>query len=55
VTITGDSKDYLAALTYVLNLRRAEGLADVQLVRHEQKSDDPRRPMSFAISASWKN
>jgi hypothetical protein len=55
VTISGDSKDYLAALTYVLNLRRAEGLAEVELVRHEQKSDDPARPVSFAISASWKN
>lgn len=53
VTLSGDSKDYLAALTYVLNLRRAETLSNVQLVRHEQKSEDPRRPVSFSISASW--
>jgi Tfp pilus assembly protein PilN len=53
VTISGDSKDYLAALTYVLNLRRAEGLAEVQLVRHEQKSKDPQRPVHFSVSASW--
>jgi len=53
VTITGDSKDYLAALTYVLNLRRAEGLANVELVRHEQKAEDPQRPVAFSISASW--
>ena len=53
VTITGDSKDYLAALTYVLNLSRVEALSNVQLVRHEVKSDDPQRPVSFAVSASW--
>lgn len=53
VTITGDSKDYLAALTYVLNLSRAETLSDVQLVRHELKSKDPQRPVSFSVSATW--
>ena len=53
VMISGDSKDYLAALSYVLNLRRAEGLSGVELVRHEQKSDDPQRPVAFSISASW--
>ena len=53
VTISGDSKDYLAALSYVLDLRRAQALSDVQLVRHELKSKDPQRPVSFSISASW--
>jgi hypothetical protein len=53
VIISGDSKDYLAALTYVLNLRQAEALSSVQLVRHEQKSKDPQRPVSFSISATW--
>lgn len=49
VTISGDSKDYLAALTYVLNLRRSDALANVQLVRHEQRASD----VSFSVSASW--
>jgi hypothetical protein len=53
VTISGDSKDYLAALTYVLSLRQAEALSSVQLVRHEQRGKDPRRPVSFSISATW--
>jgi hypothetical protein len=53
VTISGDSKDYLAALTYVLELRRAEALSSVELVRHELKSKDPQRPVSFSISATW--
>jgi hypothetical protein len=53
VTLSGDSKDYLAALTYVLDLRRAEPLSSVELVRHELKSKDPQRPVHFSISATW--
>jgi hypothetical protein len=53
VTISGDSKDYLAALSYVLNLSKTEGLEHVQLVRHEQKANDPNGPVSFAVSAGW--
>jgi Tfp pilus assembly protein PilN len=52
VTISGDSKDYLAALTYVLNLSRSEALSRVQLARHEQKKD-PQRSVGFSVSASW--
>jgi hypothetical protein len=54
VTISGDSKDYLAALTYVLNLSRSEALARVELVRHEVKQNDPRHPVAFSVSAAWK-
>jgi hypothetical protein len=54
VLISGDSKDYLAALSYVLNLSRAEALSRVQLVRHEVKADDPQAPVSFAVSAGWR-
>jgi hypothetical protein len=53
VVISGDSKDYLAALGYVLNLSRAEALNRVQLVRHEVKANDPQAPVSFAVSAGW--
>jgi biopolymer transport protein ExbD len=49
VTISGDGKDYLAALSYVLNLSHTEGLERVQLVRHEQKNEG----VSFAVSAAW--
>jgi hypothetical protein len=52
VTITGEGKDYLAALTYVLNLSRSEALSGVQLVRHETKPDD--RAVAFSVSATWK-
>ena len=53
VTISGDGKDYLAALTYVANLSRTEGMEAVQLVRHEQKGNDPQGAVSFAVSATW--
>jgi hypothetical protein len=53
VLITGDSKDYLAALTYVLNLARSEALGKVQMVRHEVKANEPQKPIGFAVSATW--
>lgn len=53
VLISGDSKDYLSALTYVLNLSRVESLGRVQLVRHETKAQDPQAPVSFSVSAAW--
>jgi hypothetical protein len=54
VTISGDSKDYLAALTYVLNLSRADSLSHVQLARHEVKQNDPQKSVAFWVSAGWK-
>lgn len=53
VLIAGDSKDYLAALTYVLNLSRAGTLSAVQLVRHEVKQNEPNKPVGFSVSAAW--
>lgn len=53
VVISGDSKDYLAALSYVLNLSQAEALTRVQLVRHEVKGNDPQGPVNFSVSAAW--
>ena len=52
VTISGESKDYLSVLTYVLNLSRAEALSRVQLARHEQKKD-AQKSVGFSVSASW--
>jgi hypothetical protein len=53
VTISGDSKDYLAVLTYVLNLSRVPSLSHVQLARHEVKQNDPQKTVGFAVSATW--
>jgi hypothetical protein len=54
VLIAGNSKNYLAALTYVLNLSRAGTLSKVQLVRHEVKQNEPQRPVDFSVSAAWR-
>ena len=53
VTISGDSKDYLAALTYVLNLGRSDALSHVQLARHEIRLNDPQKSVGFSVSANW--
>ena len=53
VLISGDSKNYLAALSYVLNLSQAEALTRVQLVRHEVKGNDPQGAVNFSVSAAW--
>jgi hypothetical protein len=53
VVISGESRDYLGALTYVLDLSRSEALTRVQLVRHETTARDPNSPVSFAVSAAW--
>jgi hypothetical protein len=53
ITIRGEAKDYLAALSFVANLREQPALQRVHLVRHETASSDPRRPLQFSVSASW--
>ena len=53
VLITGEGKDYAAALAYVVELRRAGPLARVHLVHHETKRDDPHKPVAFSVAASW--
>jgi len=53
VILTGEAKDYLAALSYVGSLSNAKGLSRVHLVRHESKPSDPRRSVLFTVSAQW--
>jgi hypothetical protein len=49
VKISGDSKNYLAALSYVMNLSKSDALSHVQLVRHEARGD----AVGFQITAAW--
>lgn len=51
VLISGEGKDYLAALTFVLNLSSSDALSSVQLVRHELKPEE--KTVSFSVSATW--
>lgn len=49
VVISGEARDYLAALDYLRSLGRNDALADVRFVRHEHKG----RAVAFSISAGW--
>jgi hypothetical protein len=53
VNISGEAKDYLAALTYVARLGQQKALNRVHLVHHESRRGGPR-PLTFTVSASWK-
>ena len=55
VSLAGEARDYLAALTYLARLSSEERLARVHLVRHEMKRAGSRRPLAFTISAAWKD
>lgn len=54
VLISGQGKDYLAALDYVSELSQASTLTHVHLVKHELRLNDPQRPVAFSVSASWR-
>ena len=52
VQISGEARDMAAALAFVESLRR-EPLAQVVLVSHQIKQNDPQNPIVFEISATW--
>lgn len=54
VVISGDGQDYVSTLDYVARLGRTNVLTHVHLVKHELRQDEPRQPVGFSISASWK-
>jgi Fimbrial assembly protein (PilN) len=53
VSIEGEARDYLSALSYVANLRQQRALKRVLLVHHETGGQSAQRPLRFVISASW--
>lgn len=54
VLISGQAGDYPAVLDYVSELGHAGPLSRVHLVRHELRLNDPRQPVAFTVSASWR-
>lgn len=54
VVISGDGQDYVSTLDYVTKLGRTDVLSHVHLVKHELRQNEPRQPVGFSISASWK-
>jgi hypothetical protein len=54
VSISGEAKDYLAALSYVASLGEQPGLRNVHLVRHEVQRNSSQRAVAFTVSVGWK-
>src|SRR6185503_4408610 len=54
VLITGEARDYQAALGYVSKLGAAKTLRRVHLVKHEIRQGEAQRPVLFSVAASWK-
>lgn len=50
--IAGEARNMAAALAFVESLRQAP-LANVALVSHQVRDNDPQRPIAFEISATW--
>lgn len=54
VHVSGEARDYLAALSYVASLSEQKGaLAKVHLQRHEVRTAGSERPIAFTLSATW--
>lgn len=54
VVIGGEAKDFPALTAYMQRLARTGVFADVQLVNHEVRRNDPENPLAFTVSALWK-
>lgn len=54
ISISGEARDYLAALTYAERLAQAKGLRNVHLLRHEIRRDASQRTVTFTVSANWR-
>lgn len=51
--IGGEAKNVAAMLDFVGALEREPALKDAHLLRYEIKRDDPFRPVTFSLIASW--
>ena len=51
--IGGEAKNIPARLDFVGALAREPALKDAHLLKYEIKRDDPHRPVTFFVSASW--
>lgn len=53
--LTGEAKDLYTMASYVATLKESKRLTDVHLARHEQRKNEPQRPVAFNVNANWKN
>lgn len=53
VRINGEARDFKAMLEYARRLDGTDVLAGTMLLSHEVKTQDPQKPVVFALSANW--
>jgi len=53
VRISGEAKDFAAVLGYARRLEETPVLEKVYLAEHEIQTQDPNKPVAFALSALW--
>jgi hypothetical protein len=54
VRITGESRDLPVILTYLQRLQGSSLLRYPMLDSHEVRTEDPQRPVRFAMTAEWR-
>lgn len=54
VHLTGESRDLPTAIVYLERLQKSTLLRYPMLDSHDVKTDDPQRPVRFALSAEWR-
>ena len=54
VRITGESRDLPVVLTYIQRLQGSSLLRYPMLDSHEVRTEDPQRPVRFAMTAEWR-
>jgi Tfp pilus assembly protein PilN len=51
--LSGEAKNFDALLAYVGRLEKDEALSQVYITQHEIRSQDPEKPVRFALVATW--
>lgn len=54
VRVTGETRDYVSALNFMVRLEEGRVLERVHLISHELREDDPHRPYRFALVGYWR-
>ncbi len=54
LALSGEAKDLYTMASYVATLKESKQLTDVHLARHEQRRNEPLKPIAFNVNASWK-
>lgn len=52
--VTAEARRQEAMLDYLRQLAATQGLADVHLLSHQVREDDPQRPLQFTVQASFR-